>query len=48
MAAARNGGAAPPVLTLTSDEVNYLVYRYMQESGEGGRGGERRTRKTAV
>ena len=36
MAAARNGAAAA-ALTLSSDEVNYLVYRYMQESGERGR-----------
>jgi len=30
--ASRNGASAS-ALTLSSDEVNYLVYRYMQESG---------------
>lgn len=42
--ASRNGTSAS-ALTLSSDEVNYLVYRYMQESGEqtqgaGQRGGD--------
>jgi hypothetical protein len=36
MAANKNGA-----LTLTSDDVNYLVYRYMQESGGQWCGGWR-------
>jgi hypothetical protein len=36
--ASRNGASAS-ALALSSDEVNYLVYRYMQESGAGLRGG---------
>ena len=26
--------AAPPTMSITSDEVNFLVYRYLQESGK--------------